>query len=921
MIKFLLLATLVLLELVSPMASMQADEKGVVTKAMIQPGYVWKRIHIKWGILTKSHQIWDGHAEIDSGHILKVNPFIRRDLLDDSKLVTETSWKSETYTDIEGIFLTVYAPPPAIIRIVTRTHTFAFSIEDLEKKKQLVEMDGDIEIEDQTEEILFRIKGLEYGEYGTGTATISPRVAYVDSVGTWTLTYTAGPDGIPVGGGIRISWHFTRTWGTPQYSDPRAPDYVTAHTSGRAKLDYDSEHRGLFEYPFNQGRILVRLQDHVLNPGEQITVVLGDPSQGSPGFQTSLVSEKDFTFRVEVCTEVPETGFPVYRRLRELPKITVKTLFDPQRFFAVAPSIVHPSQPFSLKLVAEDKYRNTCEGYSRDVQIHAESTDLTERLGTYQITAGVLQVDDLQLPTTGVWRIIVKSDDGVLGKSNPILCGTEDKHEMYWGELHGHTRYSDGYGSGDDYFQFARTKAFLDFAAITDHDVELDAPDYKVSEMWEEVNAAVAHHHAPPHFLTLLAYEWSPARITETTKYPFGDHNVLYFQKHGYIFPTGAETSNTLRKLYQRLKELPLETLVKVIPHVGGAIGNWEIHDPDLEPLGEIYSVHGSFEDFGQIALDRGYRIGFVGAADAHNGQIGGFPPGNSVNHFVHGGLTAILADELSRKSLYEAVSKRRVYATTGKRILLDFELNGEKMGSDVASSTAPRIIAKAVGEKPIWKLELIKNGQVIHSIVNSVVDSTLLTILWRNHVDKSELRNFDEGFWSRKLRAVHWSGSLSCKESQVELLSTCSFDFPKDQLVTAGTDSIVWSSETRGDYDGVRVRLRDPDSPLVLRLTRQQFGTATSAKGFQRMVKGGEQGQLFTISPTEVSPAGEKLRLGPLDVLHIIRGGFADVPVEMDFTDTSLMRLDNYYYLRATQIDGEMAWSSPIWVRTQLQE
>ena len=66
----------------------------------------------------------------------------------------------------------------------------------------------------------------------------------------------------------------------------------------------------------------------------------------------------------------------------------------------------------------------------------------------------------------------------------------------------------------------------------------------------------------------------------------------------------------------------PSETMVKLIPHVGGAIKNWEIHHSGFETLGEIYSVHGSFEYFGQIALEKGYRIGFVGAADAHNGRI-----------------------------------------------------------------------------------------------------------------------------------------------------------------------------------------------------------------------------------------------------------------------------------------------------------
>ncbi len=887
----------VLICLVISCSFLSADEKGSVTKSMIHPDYVWKRIHIRWGINTRTKQVWDGYAQIDSGSILKVNPFIRGDLLDDSKLVTETSWKSETHSDVEGIFLTVYAPASAHIDIVTKTHSFSFTIEDIQKKQKFCEMDGDIEIQDQTEELLFRIKGLEYGKYGSGSATISPTMAYVDSVGTWTLTYDAGEEGIPVGGGIRISWHFTRSWGKPQFTNTRAFNFVTAKTTGDATLDYQSKHRGLFEYPFTQGRVLVRVLDRPLEPGDQIVVVLGDTSEGSPGFQTPVISEKHFTFRIESCTEVPKGGFPVYRRLKKLPTLQIKTHQQPKRFFAVAPSTVNMNKPFVLKLVVEDKYRNTVENYTGDVTLFAQSTRRRERLGTFTFTKqhlGILTIENLKLPSEGVCKIIAEGNRGLSGESNPVLCQSEDMNNLYWGELHGHTGYSDGYGSAENYFTFARSKAALDFAAITDHDVELDAPDYRVSEMWEEVNKAVARFNNVPHFLTLLAYEWSPARITETTKYPYGDHNVFYFQNKGYIFPTGNERSNTLQKLYRRLKELPLETMVKVIPHVGGAIGNWEIHDPELEPLGEIYSVHGSFEQFGQIALDKGYRVGFVGAADAHNGQIGGFPPGNSANHFVHGGLTGIYAKELTRKSLYEAISNRKVFATTGKRIIVDFNINGNNMGEEITVPGTPEIKAFAIGEKPIWKIELIKNGKVIHSVVNSFDEANILTLLWQNHVERNDLIDFDKGFWSRRLRGVLWQGKLVSSVGGLKLLSPRSFDYPKDRILAASADSILWQSETRGDYDGIEIQVQDLSSPITLSFVAREISTVASATGF-RLRGQNLQRRKFKITPAEVPASGQQLQVGPSDFVTVIKGEPPDTQLTIDFTDTGLMRLENY--------------------------
>jgi len=902
---------------------LHADERISINKSMHHPDYVWKRIHIKWGIKTKTKQVWDGSAKIDSGYILKVNPFIRRDLLDDSKLVTETSWTSETYSDVEGIFLSIYAPPKAQINIKTITHNFSFRIEDIDKKQKLLELDGDIEITDKTEEILFHIKGLEYGKYGSGSASVSPGEAYVDSIGTWKLTFTAGSEGIPVGGGIRVSWHFTRDWGKPQFNDPKALNYVTVKSIGEAKLEYKSEHRGLFEYPFNQGRILVRVLDKPIKAGEQIIIILGDKSRGSPGFQAPIVSEKNFSFRIESCTEVPKDGFPVYRRINELPSLQIKTRLKAKRLFAVAPSLVKIDQPFTLKLIAEDKYRNTVEHYSGTVNVYAESSRSKKHLAKYKFKKthrGLLTIENLRLDLEGAWRLKIEDESGLLTISNPIHCQKDDNYRLFWGELHGHTQNSDGYGSAEEYFTFARTKAALDFAAITDHDVELDAPDYKVSEMWEEVNKAVARFNNPPQFLTLLAYEWSPARITETTKYPYGDHNVFYFQDEGYIFPTGDRHSNTQMELNRELKKLPLETMVKVIPHVGGAIGNWEIHDPDLVPLGEIYSVHGSFEQFGQIALDKGYHIGFVGAADAHNGQIGGFPPGNSANHFVHGGLTGIYAKELSRRELYEAISSRRVFATTGKRIIVDFTINDHEMGEEITVLGKPKIKAFAIGEKPIWKIELVKNGKVIHAKLNSFENSNIITFLWKNHVEKNDLLNFDKGFWSRRLRGVQWQGKIISTMDNLKLITPYSFDYPKDRILTANADTIIWQSETRGDYDGVEVRVHDPVLPLTLALVTREISTFASSAGF-RLTGENLQRRKFTITPSEIPASGEQLQIGSSDFVSVIKGEPSRDPLIIDFTDTGLMQPENYYYLRVTQIDGEMAWSSPIWVQGPLHE
>src|SRR5689334_21765088 len=79
-----------------------------------------------------------------------------------------------------------------------------------------------------------------------GTATISPVGTVVaGSSGTWTLTYAASRFGVDDGGAIRIALYTISDWGSPQLSDPRAPDYWsvtwTLPAPGRIVASFDGD--------------------------------------------------------------------------------------------------------------------------------------------------------------------------------------------------------------------------------------------------------------------------------------------------------------------------------------------------------------------------------------------------------------------------------------------------------------------------------------------------------------------------------------------------------------------------------------------------------------------------------------------------------------------------------------------------------
>ena len=83
-------------------------------------------------------------------------------------------------------------------------------------------------------------------------------------------------------------------------------------------------------------------------------------------------------------------------------------------------------------------------------------------------------------------------------------------------------------------------------------------------------------------------------------------------------------------------------------------------------------------------------------------------------------GLACVVARELTRDAIWEALNERRCYATTGDRILLDFTLNDAPMGTDLAvdlKAYGPRnFTMRVAGTHRIDSIELLRNNKVVYS-------------------------------------------------------------------------------------------------------------------------------------------------------------------------------------------------------------
>jgi len=410
---------------------------------------------------------------------------------------------------------------------------------------------------------------------------------------------------------------------------------------------------------------------------------------------------------------------------------------------AYAPSQARPGERFDALVRGEDALHNLSCRKLRRLEVLLDGQSLPAAIDPVpESTCMRLRVS---LPAPGVYRLTVRDEKtGLEAVTNPIVCGAENGPKAYWGCIHGHTEISDGQGTLDHYFRQMRDEAGLDFAATGDHDHPEETPD----AMWDLTCAKVAEYDAPGEFVTLLGYEW--ARWNQTGD---GDRNVYYFFNKRPLYRCEEDDCPTPPDLFAALAAADEEAIV--IPHHTGCDGNWcdfRDHDGQVERLIEIYQLRGSYEcsvedgnpiperacaepmrECGYVrrALQLGWRVGFTAGGDDHVGQAGTDYPFPRTNHY-QAGLMCVRAASLDRRTIFQAMYDRRVVATTGARILLDFTLSGASMGSELSAAETPelkprRVITAAVhGTAAVEAIDVIRNGRVLHTATGDSPDARL---------------------------------------------------------------------------------------------------------------------------------------------------------------------------------------------------
>ena len=583
---------------------------------------------------------------------------------------------------------------------------------------------------------------------------------------------------IEAGGGVRIELPVAYLETGPYFWDQPQLDYP----EGRGFVEADSTVEGELEMVLSgrrKGIVECRLKKGTSREGEKFYIHYRGVVQS-------------YTWKLPVRAQWRENAEAAWKPVESAPTLQ----FWPLKaviLFAVIPADVQKGEDFDLAVVLLDKYGNRASRYAGTVRFASTDPD-ADLPGDYTFgrnaDGGVHVFKGVRFNTEGFHKITL-SDGTLEGRSNYSEVHTKPpQYKRYFGDTHFHTGTGTGHegfttvsGGGDhrghftseeEAYGYARDVMRLDFASAAEHDGKKMNP--KVWKMCQEVTDA---YDDPGRFSTFYAYEWTAAA-------EIGHQLVLYKDPAGRVF---CRTEyDTQPKLYEALDRQALPALV--IPHMMWAQPDHEIWEPvnnHYRRIGEIYSLWNNrfllqpgdepqrFE-LGienrwsyQYAWDRGHRIGVIGSSDNHTSHPG---LNNYTANIPHpSGLAAVLAEANNRDRLWNALENRRTYATTGTRILLEFQSDGHWMGEEYSTGTPPTLTVKVAGTNTIQSVEIVKyDGKGYQTLYQENPDSEICVMQYQDteftgdsmyYARVTQVDQYWRSAWAKTTSEMAWSSPI----------------------------------------------------------------------------------------------------------------------------------------------------------------
>lgn len=285
-----------------------------------------------------------------------------------------------------------------------------------------------------------------------------------------------------------------------------------------------------------------------------------------------------------------------------------------------------------------------------------------------------------------------------------------ETYNVYYGHLHNHTSVSDGTGTPTQAYDYAKNTAGLDFFSLSDHSEMMDNTE------WAAIKNAANTYNLDGIFTTFYGFEWSSV-----------------FQGHATVINTDdycSYLSSATDNFQELLTWVNVRAGIAFFNHPGWAWWSYQefnhfTNTPsakfvgmelwnDADGFGTYYYNDGFYSNDGgksyfDEALSRGWKIGAAGSDDNHASTWGTRTDWR----------LGVLAENLTRKDILNALIARRFFSTLDRNLSLSLKVNGAEMGSTITGGTLNiEISAKDEdANESFTKVVLMKNGAVAETI------------------------------------------------------------------------------------------------------------------------------------------------------------------------------------------------------------
>ena len=348
--------------------------------------------------------------------------------------------------------------------------------------------------------------------------------------------------------------------------------------------------------------------------------------------------------------------------------------------------------------------------------------------------------DDMTDGRTEVKVTATRADDKSAEFSWFFTVG-KTTYQLYFGQLHGHTQYSDGAGSLDSALSYIKNlpdSANVQFVAFTDHSNYFDsknAPnveaalydtslvkDSDASHSWKTYKDTIAqfNNDNAGSMVAIGGFEmtWSG-----------GPGHINTFNTPGIVSRNNKTLNNKtddagMKAYYALLSQTEGANSISQFNHPGTTFGNFKdfsYWNPVIDS--RMYMVEvgngegqigagGYYPSYEQyiMALDKGWHLAPTNNQDNHQGKWGNANDARDV----------ILTDNFTEEGIYDAIRALRMYATEDKNLELGYTVNGLMMGSRIETVPGKLDIEVSVYDPDrtdsIAKVEVVVNsGKVAH--------------------------------------------------------------------------------------------------------------------------------------------------------------------------------------------------------------